>query len=217
MGWVVGGVIAGVALTPLVLFFLRLQRRGPKRAEVALTIDDGPHPLSTPALLDTLQRLGVRATMFCPSDRATRHPELMARMRALGHELGNHSARHAWHMGFWSRHSALADLQRAERELGPTRWFRPVAGVATPPLLAAARMLGLRAVGWTARAKDGSPWSPSSQAMLRRLCRGLVPGGILVAHDVPKSALVAVLPDLVAEAERRGLRFVLLSEWLEAR
>jgi hypothetical protein len=57
---------------------------------VAPTIDDGPHPATTPALLDVLAAAGARATFFVLGSLAARHPELIERIAREGHELGNH-------------------------------------------------------------------------------------------------------------------------------
>ena len=60
------------------------------RPVLALTIDDGPHPATTPALLDVLSRHDARATFFLIGERATRHPALVREIAAGGHQLGNH-------------------------------------------------------------------------------------------------------------------------------
>jgi peptidoglycan/xylan/chitin deacetylase (PgdA/CDA1 family) len=58
---------------------------------VALTFDDGPHPVHTPQVLDILKRHNAHATFFLIGERARQHPELVARIRAEGHEIGNHT------------------------------------------------------------------------------------------------------------------------------
>src|SRR6516225_1129076 len=57
---------------------------------VALSFDDGPHPSFTPQVLDILQRHDARATFFLIGERALRYPELVARIKNGGHEVGNH-------------------------------------------------------------------------------------------------------------------------------
>ncbi len=83
----------------------------------ALTFDDGPHPEYTPQVLDILARHNVRATFFLVGEHARRHPELVARIRAQGHEIGNHtdSLRTTFYM---SADAFEASLLRAERTLG---------------------------------------------------------------------------------------------------
>jgi len=64
------------------------------RREVWLTIDDGPDPLDTPRLLEILRRFEARATFFVIGERAARFGEELEAIRAAGHEIANHTARH---------------------------------------------------------------------------------------------------------------------------
>src|SRR5215469_11529331 len=74
-------------LTPNLLY--RVRTRQPL---VALSFDDGPHPVFTPQVLDILRHQHAHATFFLIGDRARSHPELIARIQAEGHEIGNHSS-----------------------------------------------------------------------------------------------------------------------------
>jgi peptidoglycan/xylan/chitin deacetylase (PgdA/CDA1 family) len=60
---------------------------------VALTIDDGPDPTTTPQLLRVLRSHGARATFFLLGERAQRRPDLVRRIVADGHEVANHLMR----------------------------------------------------------------------------------------------------------------------------
>ena len=57
---------------------------------VGLSFDDGPHPTFTPHVLDILERHNAKATFFLIGERALRYPELVTRIKAAGHEVGNH-------------------------------------------------------------------------------------------------------------------------------
>ncbi|MGZ3476680.1 MAG: glycosyltransferase [Polyangiales bacterium] len=61
---------------------------------VLLTFDDGPHPDWTPHILAILREEAVKATFFAVGSRAERDPELLRRLVAEGHEVGNHSFSH---------------------------------------------------------------------------------------------------------------------------
>lgn len=81
---------------------------------VALSFDDGPHPVHTPRVLDILRRSGATATFFLIGERAEAHPDLVAGIKAAGHEVGNHymTKTHTY------RHSDpdfVAYLERTER------------------------------------------------------------------------------------------------------
>lgn len=72
-----------------------VERRAPvPRGRVALTFDDGPDPEFTPSVLDLLAKYGVKATFFLIGTRVERDPEIVQRIVAEGHEIGNHSFSH---------------------------------------------------------------------------------------------------------------------------
>ncbi|MFD3312189.1 bifunctional polysaccharide deacetylase/glycosyltransferase family 2 protein [Streptomyces sp. NPDC058694] len=58
---------------------------------VALTFDGGPDPVWTPRLLDLLKQHRARATFFLFGSQAARHPDLVRRIRAEGHEIGSNT------------------------------------------------------------------------------------------------------------------------------
>jgi peptidoglycan-N-acetylglucosamine deacetylase len=158
-----------------------------EEAGVWLTIDDGPDPRTTPAILEVLGRFGARATFFVIGERARRHPELLARIVAEGHQLGNHSMHHP--VGtFWCLHPA-----RVRREIEETNdvirrvtgtsppWFRPPVGHQNPFLHPIAARHGLGVVTWSATGWDGIS-VPFEQAF-QRIRRRSSAGAILVVHE----------------------------------
>jgi peptidoglycan/xylan/chitin deacetylase (PgdA/CDA1 family) len=66
----------------------------PTEKAVYLTFDDGPIPESTPWLIETLDRYGVKATFFMVGDNVRKYPELLELIRSHGHRLGNHTFNH---------------------------------------------------------------------------------------------------------------------------
>jgi len=61
---------------------------------LALTFDDGPHPIYTAQILELLAEHDATASFFVVGERAQEHPDLIQRILAEGHELGNHSWSH---------------------------------------------------------------------------------------------------------------------------
>jgi peptidoglycan-N-acetylglucosamine deacetylase len=189
---------------------------------LALTFDDGPDPEVTPRVLEALAAAGQHATFFALGERVARHPELARRIVEEGHELANHSFAHAWHLGLWPAARVAGELSRCSRALQDAagvrpRFFRPPAAVLTPRVAAGARRAGLLLCGHTLRSGDGSPYVPPER-ILARLQRALRPGAILVLHDGPVKgrppASLALLPELLEELSRRGLRSETLSALL---
>jgi peptidoglycan-N-acetylglucosamine deacetylase len=198
----VAGVVSRLAGAPVVASF-------PTRAPlVALTVDDGPDPATTPALLDVLARTGARATFFLLGERARRHPELVRAVAAGGHELGNHLWRDV--------PSVVLPPAAFDRELdavhallaphGPVRWFRPGSGWFTPRMLRAGARRGYRcALGSPGLATASYPDPEQVGVRLAARCGA---GDVVVLHEgtAARTAVADVVRALVAGLDRRGLR-----------
>lgn len=212
--------------------------RGPcTRPLIALTFDDGPDEKYTPKVLEVLGRHGARATFFVIGERAARHPELVAELIRQGHQVENHSLRHAFTTPFLPRAKLAAELRETQEIIaraavqagqGPKhpRFFRPPVGILSPPVVAAARRVGLRLCGWSCKSRDGLLSTTAEQAFFR-LRHGLRPGAILLLHDAANArgekkpgpaakppVAMAVLERLLPLCQERGLRPVTLDELL---
>jgi peptidoglycan/xylan/chitin deacetylase (PgdA/CDA1 family) len=190
---------------------------------VAITFDDGPHPVHTRALLDLLESRGHRGTFFVIGKRAEANADVIAEIARRGHGLGNHSFEHSHLTPMRSRSRLTDELVHAgdviERAAGKrTKWFRPPVGLLSPPVVAAARAAKLELVGWSATARDGVARATVEDSAAR-LILALQPGAILVLHDAAERGERApiakeVLERLLPELEARGLRSVSLDELL---
>src|SRR5947207_389775 len=86
------GVAAYATFVPRAALWCPVISRGPAASDgVALTFDDGPWPDATPAVLDILREANVAAAFFVIGRNAARWPDLLHRICAEGHILGNHS------------------------------------------------------------------------------------------------------------------------------
>ena len=153
---------------------------------VALTFDDGPDPASTPAFLDTLDRLGWRATFFMLGRMAERHASLAGEVAAAGHEIALHGYDHVSHLRR-APHRVADDLRRGlDVVAGATgrhpAWFRPPYGLLSAGTCVASRRLGLRTVLWSAWGRD---WTATAtpDSVVSEVARGLAPGGTVLLHD----------------------------------
>jgi peptidoglycan/xylan/chitin deacetylase (PgdA/CDA1 family) len=197
---------------------------GPPR--VALTFDDGPHPEATPRVLDALGRAGARATFFVVGAHAARWPELVRRIDAEGHLLGNHSWEHrisgSWQLGgYWA--ASIARTQHLVEELTGRRplWFRPPFAVKTWHLCRAARRLGQTIVTFDRRALDGRATRP--EKIVARLVPRAAAGDILALHDGvvdglprPIEPTLEALGPTIEGLRARGLAIAPLSELVAA-
>jgi len=153
---------------------------------VALTFDDGPDPVSTPAFLDMLDKLGWRATFFCLGQQVRRDPGMTREVVARGHELGVHGDVHTSHLRrpvTWT----VRDLVRARDLVAEVsgiepQWFRPPYGAVAASSLVAARRARLRTVLWTSWGRD---WRARAtpQTVVADLERTWYPGATVLLHD----------------------------------
>jgi peptidoglycan/xylan/chitin deacetylase (PgdA/CDA1 family) len=195
--------------------------RGVRTTEpvVALSYDDGPEPTGTDAVLGALAEAGATATFFHLVYRAERHPEIVRRVVAAGHEIALHGIDHTrlTTLPITEVGRQLADgRRRLEAVAGrPVRLFRPAYGSQTLRSYAAARRAGLDVVVWGPYAEDWLDGSPSEVAA-RALAR-TAPGDVLLLHDAyevppgdpappPTFDRGEVTRELLAGLTDRGLR-----------
>jgi len=186
---------------------------------VALTFDDGPHPVYTPQVLDILARFEARATFFLIGENARRHPELVARIRGAGHEVGNHTDTRGTTV-LMSMRRFSDSLLRAEAALALSdaepKLFRPGGGWVRPAQLDLAVQRGYTCVLGSVQAYD--PRRPPAAYIRWVVSRNLGPGAIVVLHDAggDRSNTVEALPGILEAGRAMGLRFVTVSELMTA-
>ena len=233
--WALGAVVANHGLIAIAGLLPRSTLLGPNltrlplasqvRNEIALTIDDGPDPQVTPAVLDLLDAAQAKATFFCIGRRARQHPALCHEIVARGHRVENHGDAHSNAFSLFGPGRMRADIVTAQATLsditGQTpRFFRPTAGLRNPflePLLA---QLDLQLATWTRRPYDTRDGRP--QQVLQRLTRGLGPGDILLMHDghaalTPEGqpVILTTLPILLRKLRDKALHPVTLQQSLQ--
>lgn len=177
---------------------------------VVLTFDDGPHPPYTPALLDVLAQEQVRAVFCLVGDRAEAHPEIVRRIVAEGHVLGNHSFHHD-DLEDWAPEAVQADLERTLAAVRaavpdvPVPFFRAPYGHWGRSIPVAGR-LGMRPLGWQLAVWDWEP--PGVEELVRRMT-GVMPGGIILLHDGggDRSQTVAAVARLIPRLRADGWTF----------
>jgi peptidoglycan/xylan/chitin deacetylase (PgdA/CDA1 family) len=205
----VSGQLAGICMAAVV-------PTAEKPPSVALTFDDGPSPTYTPQILSILQQHEARATFFMLGCWAVKHKDLVSRVVAAGHEIGNHTWSHPDCTKLSS--SALASqLHRWEDTIEPltgkhARYFRPPYGASNGAVRATAGNLGYKIAMWTA---DTNDWRrPGADAIYNRACNGARDGAIILMHDGggSREQTVAAVKRLVPALQKKGYRLVTLSQ-----
>ena len=179
-------------------------------AKVALTFDDGPHPVYTPQLLDGLNERGVHATFFVVGKNILGNEALLKRMETEGHLIGNHTYSHV-------KLSEL-DIARACAEVEKTNalicevtgkepeFIRPPVGEWKKAMECSFEMIP---VLWDV---DPLDWTTKNTALVvERVLKDTKPGDIILLHDYYQSSVDAAL-EIVDALTERGYKFVTVDE-----
>jgi peptidoglycan/xylan/chitin deacetylase (PgdA/CDA1 family) len=176
---------------------------------VLLTFDDGPDPLTTPRILETLNTHGVKALFFIVGTKAEKHPEIVQQIIDNGHLIGNHTYSHPNLFALSSAKKVREEIQKGneiiQRMTGKeTIWFRPPIGYTNPIIARVIRSMGLTVIGWNKRSYDTVLKDPIK---LEKRTLGLTtPGSIILLHD-NLSQTEKMLPSYIAQAKENGIIF----------
>ncbi|MCY7163628.1 polysaccharide deacetylase family protein [Streptococcus mitis] len=182
---------------------------------VALTFDDGPNPATTNQALDTLSKYGIKATFFVLGKNVSGNEEILKRMKADGHVIGNHS---------WS-HPVLSklSLDEAKKQITDTedaltkvlgsssKLMRPPYGAITDDIR---NSLDLSFIMWDV---DSLDWKSKNEAsILTEIQRQVRNGSIILMHDI-HAETVNALPKIIDYLKEQGYHFVTVPEMLNSR
>jgi peptidoglycan/xylan/chitin deacetylase (PgdA/CDA1 family) len=181
---------------------------------VALTIDDGPHPVWTPKLLTLLERYHVPATFFMIGNQVRGHENVARSVVAAGHHVANHTYTHPITLRRYRPSEMHKEIARAQDKIYTTTGYTPTlfrspGGGWSPPLLAQTALAGMFPIDWS---EDPSDWKrPGTEVITRRLLAAK-PGQILLCHDGggDRSQTYAALQTVIPALQARGYTFVAL-------
>ena len=179
---------------------------------VALTFDDGPKRGTTDVLLDGLRERGVSATFFLIGSQMAANRDLVARMAAEGHQVGNHTWSHARLQGVGIA-VIEAELSRTDELLTAILgegedWVRPPYGQLETwerPLV------DVPLVQWNVDTRDWE--SRDAEKVLAAILEAVEPGSIILLHDIYQPSVEAAL-EIVDRLQAKGYWFVTVEELL---
>jgi peptidoglycan/xylan/chitin deacetylase (PgdA/CDA1 family) len=211
---------------------------------IALTFDDGPLPPYTEQILDVLRDLKIRATFFVCGEDAERYPQIVRRMHAEGHTIGNHTYSHPYLHGL-GRTRMAQEIDRTQETIKrltgqSPRLFRPPYGARWFGLYALLGERGMHLVQWS---NGGYDWKMSAEAIVQTTISKLRPGSVILLHDgvqapggflgvalrriahkgrdqravtqrADRSATVLALPAIIEGAHKAGFEFVSVEDLL---
>lgn len=188
---------------------------------VALTFDDGPHPVTTRAVLELLRAHEARATFFVLGHKVEAHPDVVREIHAAGHTLGIHGFQHDRLFSFRSPSYTEQQVERTRqaiaRACGVTpSLFRPPVGFASYRTFRGAERAAARVVAWSVRSLDGLRTADPAR-VAKRVIERLEDGAIVLLHDSAEHddftpASIAALPQILQALRERGLRTVGVEE-----
>lgn len=176
---------------------------------VALTFDDGPGP-KTGKLLDTLKDGDALSTFFVTGPNAKLRPEILARMAAEGHEIGNHS----WnHRSLTSMSSAQIRSEIDRTNAVITAAVDQPASLLRPPYGShnsiSDRLTSTPVILWDVDTLD---WKHrDTEKVIDTAVSQTSPGSIVLMHDI-RSSTVAAVPRILSGLRTKGYTFVTVSE-----
>lgn len=220
-------VTDGIARPASNLFYPTVSHgpRGGRR--VALSFDDGPDPVVTPAVLDLLADYQARATFFVIGQSLESHPGIGRRMAAEGHVIGNHSWQHSRWQNFWRTSAHVREIARGEQAITAVTGaaaailYRPPIGLKSGELGHAAWLRGLTVVAWSLHSRDTRLQDP--RRIAERVLKRVQGGDIILMHDGhdwpgrSRPSCVKALQLILAGLREQGFECVTIPELLEAR
>ena len=218
------GALSGLALAAYalwrppapMLWMKNTLHLGRDTSVIALTLDDSPHPLTTPLLLASLQHAGIKATFFSVGENLKLYPELAHRIVTEGHAIGNHSQPHhnltTVEPRDFPKHidAGFNTIDAVEKAAGSpykTTLFRPPGGGLDRAEMSYLYNHDYTLAWWSNNVGD---WTcPPAWKIADGVKAGMRPGDILLLHDGGTGTPQA-LDSIVKAARARGLEFVLM-------
>lgn len=192
-----------------------------KEKVVALTYDDGPHPVYTRQILDILDKYHVKATFFMIGNKMDRYPDIVKDVLKRGHVIANHTYTHPSNIESDTSAQVVRELEQCEqvveRMSGKRAYFfRPPRGLIDSTVFSIAKDEGYQTILWTVCADHHD--APTPELMAERVLRLNRPGGIILAHDGSFPSRwrdVAATPLIIERLQKQGYRFVTIPELLK--
>ncbi|MBD8007434.1 polysaccharide deacetylase family protein [Bacillus norwichensis] len=184
---------------------------------VAITFDDGPHPVYTPDILDTLSKYNAKATFFVMGAHAQKYPHLVHREFLEGHEIANHTFNHF----YGGEKNLKEELDQTANTIfqitgqKPTL-FRPVGGNYNDFVIETARDKEYLVVLWSWH-QDTYDWKrPGVNRIVNKVISNVKPGDIILLHDAggDRSQTVEALDKILDYLQKNGYETVTVSELL---
>lgn len=181
-----------------------------EKKKVALTFDDGPHPVYTPEMLDLLKEKNVKATFFLLGEQVEQYPDIVKRMSEEGHLIGNHSYKHE-QLSKLSSVQACSQVNRTNELIHSItgkypEYLRPPFGDWKDSLDCEVNMIE---VLWDVDTLDWS--SKNKDKVVNKVMNNVEEGDIILMHDSYESTVQAT-GEIIDRLQEDGYEFVTVDE-----
>jgi peptidoglycan/xylan/chitin deacetylase (PgdA/CDA1 family) len=194
------------------ILFLRFQYFYPatfrnSSPEVILTFDDGPDPVHTPRILDTLKKYNIQAIFFVIGRKGQEHPEILQRILSEGHTVGNHTQNHPLFFALLNGKKVASEIDLFTKNIEPLvskkiSIFRPPIGYTNPIIARTLRKRRFKIVAWNVRSYDSFK---NRESLLKRLMK-TTPGSIVLLHDNLEQT-ADILEEYIVQTQANGIIF----------
>lgn len=180
--------------------------------KIAITFDDGPHPVYTPELLEGLKKRGIAATFFVTGENAEQYPEIIRQMSEDGHLIGNHTYSHI-QLTSSNREKFRAELVKTNEVLKEitgkdVSFVRPPYGSWDKSF---ENELNMFPVLWNV---DPLDWCcNNADCIVQKVEKNAKENSIILLHDYYKTSVQAALR-IVDDLTKQGYAFVTVEELL---
>lgn len=188
-------------------------RTDPEEKLLALTFDDGPHPVYTEEILNVLDQAGVKASFFMMGKEAELYPDVVKKVSEAGHLIGNHTYTHA-NVCQISAGETIEEITKTNNILeGLTgkrpQFFRPPFGCKNESL---EKQTGMFWIFWEVDTLDWS--SQNAEQVYCEVVKNVGENDIILMHDAYPSTVEAVR-ELIPALQEMGYTFVTVDRLVE--
>ena len=176
------------------------------KGNIFITFDDGINSVTTPQIINILEKYGVKATFFVIGNRVEENLDIAKKLVNSGHLLGNHTLSHSNLFGIYRTKKVVDEIFSTNKIIEEitgqkVTLFRPPFGVTNPNIAKAVRKTEMKCVGWSIRSLD----TVKSKKQILERVKEVKSGDIILFHDTKKHT-VEILDEFLHYCKGKGLK-----------
>ena len=193
-----------------------VSRYAPGGQYIMLTFSGGPHHYATPKILDILKEQKAKATFFVTGFNANNYKEVVARIYAEGHEIGNHGYHNHRPFLKLNRDEVVSSVNQTNKVISEVtktavvKHLRPPNGLTNADVNQILKRNGAaNVILWSLDSRDVQEQNPAEITKL--VLKKAVPGDVILMHDSTNQTINA-LPDILKGLYKQGYEFLTIAD-----